>query len=71
MARKRDVVARTLPIVIALAFALATLNTSNQLSALREEHGKLTQLHRIASNDLVQADGRPAATASKRWTSWR
>ena len=52
MARKRDVVARTLPIVVALAFALATLNTSNQLSALREEHGKLTQLHRIASNDL-------------------
>ena len=52
MARKRDVVARTLPIVVALAFALATLNTSNQLSTLREEHGKLTQLHRIASNDL-------------------
>jgi hypothetical protein len=52
MARKRDVVARTLPIVVALAFALATLNTSNQLSALREEHGKLKQLHRIASNDL-------------------
>ena len=57
MARKRDVVARTLPIVVALAFALATLKTSNQLSALREEHGKLTQLHRIASNDLSKVRG--------------
>ena len=52
MARKRDVVARSLPIIVALAFAIATLNTSNRLSALRGEHGRLEQLHRIATSDL-------------------
>ena len=52
MARKRDVVARTLPIIVALAFAIATLNTSNRLSALRDEHGRLEQLHRMATSDL-------------------